>query len=1263
MSRKLSGAPGINFSVQKTHRTQNKQKLSEDEYKDYVSRSARGEKFIIRMQVRGLLDDRKNRQPPREQIMFFTQRRPGVGEVSDKHTYGILKNLLVDGKIWDSASLKEELEDLDGHNYSDPDLIRSIQAGNSKVVSYTIEKLSKDVGEPAEAPAIEKRQTRSMTRSKTASSRPSTRSRTKGGGRSRSLKTRKLPEYVQVSNPALRVYEPRSYSRRKTGQVKPRLRSGNYGAYCPFVNDTEFDLRRIQIYRENEEQDHRHCLQFTIEEWALKTGDCKLMDRCRAALFSMITDQCDNFNTKHMGILAQRLNINIVLSKYMSSNMDRGELTVRNLNYPTKKVTSWPSIKIANFNSHYFINEEAKGIKKAMVRESLCVDGKRRKRTPKEYKAMRDATYLQMVVILFQGGKLQQLHPDSITYLTGSAKRLLTKTDEYYKNNFDAINLEVKEQVRRSRDPRVSRTLATHYWAGDCESTVGLTKRDPNVEEDSGHGDISPPHKLYLIGLAPVESDTEVDVRIFQSFESAMVHLVTMYSSSAQTYFRSMSEKDRRNYSLKGRFSYPLINIVCYFHNLRYDSSIIQNESPFFKVIARGTTIYEMNIRLKIPEIPLGCVWFSMRDSAKHLQGPLKSLPTAMGLPKALHKIERGIYYSYFSHARRGLLTPIGCYIQHRPFDYDNGRYFMSECQAISDVNALLSEIRGEQIRYSQRDMISPDELYTYYLIYDVLVLAAALFSYRENMERVCEDFLHISGIDALSFRTSASLAMGIMRAGGCYEGVYEYGGVLREYIMRAVRGGRCNVHEEWENKECKPRGGICDLDAVSLYASSIRYLEYVPVNAPVKLTKKDCNMEFLGDQEAAIVTVRITNCRKKVRYAQPIIASIDKESGILQYTQEITEPIVTTIHVIELSEYIKYHDIEFEILYGIFWPVDEEDKNRDDPVGQRWSKMMIKLHQCRLAAKKLYKETSDEKYNVQQNLLKLIGNSAYGKTITKMDHRKKHIHGYESKEDKEEAWKWIYNQWGELRSDPVFTDFNMIVDQQAPDDTFTFCMFGVACLAMSRSIMNGVFSAAEGVGAWIYYTDTDSLFFPRELLPDLISRYNDSRPSHLPELYGSEQGQFHVDFAASDFTFYPNGKLDQAVSYFPSGATNNDIFATTLFPIRKKLYLMMTKLSYQGLDYHSITFRGKGLTKSGILSYASDNLADLDFPEEDVEYKDPCQRGIIGMFKTMVRNNSSHRVCLNPDSRTRFIYTTTSVSTTSEPTYREARPRKLQKI
>lgn len=1102
-----------------------------------------------------------------------------------------------------------------------------------------------------------------------------------------------------------------STTRNRSGLVRGTgqgVRSNELGGrYCPFVNDSKINLSKYQIYTADEKQeDFKHCLQFALEAWISSTPDLseRLKSRLVGVAFKFLKSNEQHLPMKFLPRIARDLDIYINLARLIKDSKKRGTfdeygdqpLALDNAFYPklNKRKESKPIMQLGLFMSHFFFNEET-SLTRADIRaehDPDVLNGSKRLGVA-EFRNGKKQKVIQVLHKLRMLGFIRKPRSDARVY--SEAQSFNNPDGQHTRQQlFEAVECEDESQCRQAVDNShraafMSRIRGTrvYRWVGDVESTFTTSSRDyirpervidksnfddrfedmelysdsDNYEDgiDRKDGDAkSTFHSLYLIGAAPVSATNPTDVIINENWNGFTKSIVNRYAQEVYEILESYDGKTRTAYDKSGGFKYPLVEVQMYFHNMRYDLSVLQNEHVVFKMLDRGSSKYEATFCLRVPNLDNdgyieNGIWLNIRDSSKHLGIiSLSSLPKAYMLPPHLEKKDQGIYYSHFQNDTRNQTTTIDHYLSFRPYNHETQRFTTELSTARCELLKALSDASIPTQQTDNGLSFEPDILYKYYLTYDVLVLAGAMSSYNTNMTRVCSDFLGIKNpIEPISYRTSSALSMGIMKQSGVFSGVHEYSGLLRDYIMLAVRGGRTNPHPDCENTIVQPHGGVADLDAVSLYPSAIAALKYIPTCRPCKLQSDQLDLSIIRIiSDAAIVTINLKAIRRKTRYAQPIICVKDPDSGLLDYVQDISKPTTLTLHMIELEDYIKYHDIEYEILYGVYWPVQDIP----DPVGYKWSNMMQQLHTARKHAKRLFKETGETSYDVQQRLLKLISNSSYGKTITRVKHVKKRMLAFSTVDDEEKSWLWVYNQWHEIKGRIEFTAKNMIVEQFAPDESFAFVMHGVACLAQSKRHNNLVFAACERAGACVYYCDTDSLFIPRMLLPAIMREYNQLKPPTFPPLEGTELGQFHVDFSTGDFLS------------FPSDCTADDIYASVLIPVRKKLYLMITEVkSPTSGIVRSITYRGKGLTKLGVIDYCSRNNSSLlsSIPHNvDVRGLTLQQKAIVGFYTSMT-GGAVHEVTLNPNSKTTFIYNNRGVRTSVVPMVRKVKARTSEQL
>lgn len=203
-------------------------------------------------------------------------------------------------------------------------------------------------------------------------------------------------------------------------------------------------------------------------------------------------------------------------------------------------------------------------------------------------------------------------------------------------------------------------------------------------------------------------------------------------------------------------------------------------------------------------------------------------------------------------------------------------------------------------------------------------------------------------------------------------EDLYNTTGVLNQYIQSSIWGGVCT---SYKNAKLLIKKVISDFDAVSLYTSAMKRINiitgkcrkfelneldeinksmnvYDKNNNVVGYNNKNCwllkntNKEKENDKDKInmyIVTIRIKD--SKIKRANPrivvknellhgcvkkypnlpvgnIMVNVDKNADLndYRYKYDHVNECIVTIDNIMLEDYIEYHDIEFEVLAGVYW-------------------------------------------------------------------------------------------------------------------------------------------------------------------------------------------------------------------------------------------------------------------------------------------------------------------------------------------------------
>lgn len=371
----------------------------------------------------------------------------------------------------------------------------------------------------------------------------------------------------------------------------------------------------------------------------------------------------------------------------------------------------------------------------------------------------------------------------------------------------------------------------------------------------------------------------------------------------------------------------------------------------------------------------------------------------------------------------------------------------------------------------------------------DVLKQGMMIFNYQIRSEL---------GINTFQYLTSAGVALDYMIHEGCFDGVSQLSGDNRKFCEEAAWGGRVAIQG---NKPRHVKKRLQDFDAVSLYPSAMSRLRGYPMGLPKKFKNElptNCYDNYF------IVKIILHEVRK-----WPSLATfrIKHNEKILWPTEEDADKckdIELIVDMVTLEDMIKYHDIKFSVVEGLYW----NDGFNNKVVG-----VIRKLYQLR----KQYKKNK----NPIEQVYKLIMNSAYGKTLTK-EAKYKTIYKY-----KFDEMDRYYDKNAGLVESILHVPFSGKFDGAEPffykiktKENFIKHTNAVHCgayvLSMSKRILNEVIDCADEIECTWNYKDTDSLHIEDEKIQELELKFQEKFGRRLLPEEGDEigeLGQFHTDF------------------------------------------------------------------------------------------------------------------------------------------------------
>jgi hypothetical protein len=274
------------------------------------------------------------------------------------------------------------------------------------------------------------------------------------------------------------------------------------------------------------------------------------------------------------------------------------------------------------------------------------------------------------------------------------------------------------------------------------------------------------------------------------------------------------------------------------------------------------------------------------------------------------------------------------------------------------------------------------------------------------------------------------------------------------------------------------------------------------------------------------------------------------------------------------LEDLVEFHNAEIELIRGYYY-----NEGRNPIIQSVMSGLFDKRASIKMQTKRENRvEPSVNHYNPMENILKLIQNSAYGKTIERPHETKNQIVVGRKALD-----NLIKENPNDIYSQNILNDYD--IESTSPlavwevsmfvptDKHFSYPHIGSEILAMSKHNINKVMYLAEDMGIKIYYQDTDSIHIDLAECPRLETAYLNK---YHEVLLGNHLLGFHPDFAVSDQN------------------PEDGIIASRSIFLAKKVYIDVLEFCVNGITMKNCHRRCKGATQNAMLLAAGIDPRDL---------------------------------------------------------------------
>ena len=819
-----------------------------------------------------------------------------------------------------------------------------------------------------------------------------------------------------------------------------RINRNNTGAFFPYYNNTTLDLSRYGIFKKNSVDYSNSCLLQALKNGGI--SDIKLNQ-----IINIVNVR--NIPMSKLKQICEEAKISIELHQYRISGNNK---------YITKYGNNDNEHYIIGIMcSHYFLIEDVKICKYAFEHYD-------------DVKHLKDYQFINRCDNgVYKRNKDRTLNSFEII-------KLMLDNKEKYLINID-YNDVLDSVYYKDLKPSI---VNLEY---DIDSCVKYFDNREQYNETNDYEVIT--HETEI----PDEDTTDSFTNFFFDFETTtegqhIPYLVNLRSNLNNDINKTFYGSDCGTQLLEFLSTLKIKNIQLIAHNCKYDSRFIMNKLISLKEILSGSRFISASGKYKAYNKDL--INIKLKCSYHLMTAPLKSLTKSFNI-----KDDDG----------NELIKEIMPYIlytnENIKKQYININYVLDTYIEESDKEQFLNNLeRWNLKRNEDYDIVKYSALYCEI---DTLLLKKAYNKFKELC--LCNPI----NLDIDNILTIGSLAHQYMIKNSVYDGVAQLSGTPQLFIQGCVVGGRVmsrnNKKIHVKNTTCKINfkdnsnvetfiidDTIDDFDAVSLYPSAMARIKGFLLGAPKVLQNEQLNKIFLDSVDGYFIEVKILKVNKKLN--MPLLSRINEKTGSRDFTNDMENQIIKVDNY-ALSDLIKYHDIEYEIIKGYYF---------NEGVNKNINKVITTLFNMRKEYKKIK--------NPIEQIFKLIMNSSYGKTITKaIETTTKYFN------DKKSFYRYSERNYTKITEFCESYGKYKVVEIKELNKHYNMCQVGSQILSVSKNIMNEVICTAEDNNINIFYQDTDSMHLESKNVIKLSKLFTEI---YGRELIGENLGQFHSDFDIS---------------------------------------------------------------------------------------------------------------------------------------------------
>ncbi|MEE8403189.1 MAG: DNA polymerase [Candidatus Hydrothermarchaeaceae archaeon] len=508
---------------------------------------------------------------------------------------------------------------------------------------------------------------------------------------------------------------------------------------------------------------------------------------------------------------------------------------------------------------------------------------------------------------------------------------------------------------------------------------------------------------------------------------------------------------------------------------------------------------------------------------------------------------------------------------EYMPYDvyteenlFEPGMRFASECKmdarmptedAWKSAGAPTLEEFEKSVQKSNEGLICPTTEFNlwryaaYYCALDCEVLMKGFLNLRYELyhlpipiDGMPEELWGPCKLDIIHAASLPQYASYYLGTCGAFEGVFQFKGSIREYISRAVVGGKCmmmgnsptHIHEEYveESSEADEAVEIDDFDACSLYPAAMDRISKegkgFTTGLPKFVNLTDAETDegtfeipaLLATAHQFFASVRVWELARPLAF--PIISTTSdeehEEDGGRYFTNH-PNGAAMVIDRVTYEDLVAHHEgARVEFKQALYWEAKDGGNTRIGTVVQY-------LYRSRMELKARGKGAA-------QQARKLTMNSAYGRMIMKPVEKKLFFI-----EGEDKIYHYIARHSTSMATaNFIRPDFAVVERHMPVFEHYSTPHLGGHVLSMAKRIMNEVTTLAHDLGIHIYYMDTDSMHIPRRSIPVLSKAFFDKYGRKLVVTPGEEttytaateeMGRFHSDFKGMGKEYTPPVSVD----------------------------------------------------------------------------------------------------------------------------------------